>query len=103
MARYAVEAEGAVVGYAGLWSDQKPGFYEFGFAFLPSQRSKGYGTSVVARLLTVMQDDLHAQGAIAYVDDTNNASKVVVQKLGFIPTEEFDDGDRRYVKAFETN
>lgn len=100
MARYAIEENKQFVGYAGLWSDLTPGYYEFGFAMLPEARGRGVGTKTIARLIDVTKNTMNAQGIVAYVDDTNDASKAVVTKIGLTPTSEFDDGDRRYELKF---
>lgn len=101
MARYVVEKDGEFAGYAGIWSDQEPDFYEFGFATLPELQGEGIGSKSVNRLINMARDDLGAKGMIAYVDDTNEQSKSSVSRLGFEPTEEFDSGDRRYVLDFD--
>lgn len=100
MARYAIEEDGEFIGYAGLWNDKKTGYYEFGFAMLPEARGRGIGTKTINQLMDTARENLGAQGMVAYVDDTNSASKSVVVKLGLSPMEEFDDGDRRYELEF---
>lgn len=101
MARYAIEEDGEFIGYAGIWSDRKPGYYEFGFALLPEVRGQGIGTRTISRLMDTARTNMDAKGMVAYVDDTNEASKAAVTKLGLSPMEEFDDGDRRYELAFD--
>jgi RimJ/RimL family protein N-acetyltransferase len=100
MVRYVIEKGGEFVGYCGLWSDPAPGFYEFGFAMLPEFRGQGIGTNVVAELMKIAKTQMNAAGMVAYVHDTNAASKATVAKLGFQPTENFDAGDRRYELRF---
>lgn len=100
MARYALEKDGGFIGYCGVWTDQKPDYYEFGFALLPEVRGRGIGTAVIAELIRIAKENMNAKGVIAYVDDTNGASKTVITKLGLVPTEEFDQGDRRYELHF---
>ncbi len=100
MARYAIEKDQQFVGYVGLWSDQITGYYEFGFATLPELQGQGIGTSVITELLSITKQHLDAKGMVAYVGDTNDASKAVITKLGFQPTDQFDSGDRRYELQF---
>lgn len=100
MARYALEDTDQFIGYAGLWSDQVPGFYEFGFAILPEFQGNGVGTNSVLGLMNMARTSLSAKGMVAYVDDTNDASKTVVKRLLFQPTDQFDQGDRRYELHF---
>jgi len=100
MARYCLEDNGRFMGYAGIWSDQNPDYYEFGFAMLPEFRGQGNGTKVVTELLKIAKEKLGAKGMVAYVDDTNEASKAVVIKHEFRPSDEFDSGDRRYELSF---
>jgi len=100
MARYVIERGGAFVGYCGLWSDQTPGYYEFGFAMLPDFRGQGIGTRTIAALMELARTHMNAAGMVAYIHDTNEASRATVTKLGFQPTDEFDDGDRRYIFDF---
>lgn len=99
-ARYAIEQDGTFAGYCGIWSDQTPECYEFGFAMLPEFRGRGIGTTTITELMGFAKNDMNAAGMVAYVHDTNDASKAVVIKLGFQPTNEFDDGDRRYTLNF---
>ena len=100
MVRYAIEQEGEFIGYSGLWSDKKPGYYEFGFAVLPEFRGQGIGTKTTSELFAIARDQLHAKGIVAYVHDENLASQAVINKHGFRKLDEFDDGDRRYELDF---
>lgn len=100
-ARYAVEKDGQFVGYAGLWADRPEGYYEFGFAMLPKYRGQGIGTATVTKLTEIARDSMHANGIVAYVHDTNEASKSVIAKLGLNSTNNFDQGDRRYEMHFD--
>lgn len=100
MARYCLEKGGEFAGYAGIWSDKKPGYYEFGFAVLPELRGQGIGTRTTEELFKIAKDHLHAKCMIAYVNDENLASQAVVNKHGFQKLDEFDNGDRRYELNF---
>jgi len=100
IARYALEKDSQFVGYSGIWSDPTPGYFEFGFAMLPEFRGQGIGTSTVNELINIAKENLGAKGMVAYVDDTNDASKSIVTKLSFQSTDEFDSGDRRYELQF---
>lgn len=100
MARYAIEQDGSFAGYAGLWSDKKSGYYEFGFAVLPEFRGQGIGTRTTSELFDIAKEQLQAKGMVAYVHDENLASQAVVNKHGFQRLDEFDDGDRRYELEF---
>lgn len=101
MASYLVEKDNEFAGYARLWSDREPGLYEFGFGVLPEFRGHGVGTAIATRILELVEHDLHGDGMVAYIDDTNAASKAVALSLGFKPTEEFDGSDRRYILHFK--
>lgn len=96
MARYAIEQDGSFAGYAGLWSDKKQGYYEFGFAVLPEFRGQGIGTRTTQKLFDIAKNQLQAKGMVAFVHDDNLASQAVVHKHSFQKLDEFDDGDRRY-------
>lgn len=98
--RYAVVKDDELVGYAGLWPDAKNGYFEFGFAVVPSRRGQGIGSSILKGLMHTTAIELNATGLIAYVHDDNISSKATVVKEGFIPTNEFDEGDRRYEYTF---
>jgi RimJ/RimL family protein N-acetyltransferase len=100
MARYVIEKDSMFAGYAGLWSDKKPGYYEFGFAVLPEFRKQGIGTNTTNELFDVAKKQLQAKGMVAYVHDDNDASQAVVNKHGFARLDEFDDDDRRYELDF---
>jgi RimJ/RimL family protein N-acetyltransferase len=99
-ARYILEDDDGFVGYVGIWPDKTTDdYYEFGFGILPKFRGQGVGPAAVKHLITIAKDQLHAEGMVAYVRDENEASKAVVTKLGFTPTDDIDDGDRRYELA----
>jgi RimJ/RimL family protein N-acetyltransferase len=99
-ARYILEDDYGFVGYVGIWPDRiANGYYEFGFGVLPKYKGQGIGPTAVKHLITIAKDQLHAEGMVAHVRDENEASKAAVTKLGFTPTDEIDDGDRRYVLA----
>lgn len=99
--RYAIEQDGEFVGYAGVWPDKKPDYYEFGFAVLPEFRRQGIGSKTTAELFTVAKEQLGAKGIVAYVNDDNLASQEVVIGHGFQRLDEFDSGDRRYELEFQ--
>jgi len=101
--RYAVEKDGKLVGYAGIWPDGKSGYIEFGFAVLPKQRGKKIGSAILDTVRIIASAELQATGIIAYVHDGNNASKATVLRAGFKPSEEFDGEDRRYELMIMTN
>jgi RimJ/RimL family protein N-acetyltransferase len=102
MARYVIDIDGNFAGYTGLWTDKQPNYYEFGFAVFPELRGQGIGKKVVAEVINIAKTKLQAKGMVAYVDDSNDASKAVVVSFGFSPTDEFDKGDRRYELEFNS-
>ncbi len=99
-ASYLVELNGKFVGYCRLWRDPVPGYYELGSALLPEFRGQGIATKLVSELIKITKNTLHGEGMVAYVSDMNKASQATVKKLGFRKTDEFDDGDRRYLLDF---
>lgn len=64
-------------GPTGLW-DAK-----VGFAVLPSEQGKGYGTSIMSELVKICFDDLGIQAVRATVFDRSTTSASVMTKVGF--------------------
>ncbi len=110
--RYTLLEGDRPVGLVSFWRDidnpfvspDSPNDYGFGYFLDPAERGKGLVTDAVQQVINTAQDVLHVENFIAYCEDNNPESVVVLNKLGFEPTdltyEEQNNGwvERKYVK-----
>lgn len=97
-ARYGIFSGEQMAGYIGVWPTDEAGAYEVGFAVLPEFRGKG----LAGQALNMVEQEVAKIGAdkiIGHVDESNSASAKVLEKHGFISTNQFNqDNERRYEK-----
>jgi RimJ/RimL family protein N-acetyltransferase len=72
---------GAAVGRGGLGTS--PWGMEVGWAVAPDQRGRGYATEIGAAAVGVAFDLLDLTDVVAYTEVDNDASRRVMEKLGF--------------------
>lgn len=108
--RYTLLLDENPVGLVSLWRDD--GFwgkknlddYGFGFFLDPKERGKGLVTSAVKKLLEIVPQNIHVNQFVAFCEDENKQSLVVLKKLGFESTDqtlrEPNNGwiERKYIK-----
>lgn len=71
-----------VVAFEGI--DQEVGTAEMNYWIIPSQWGNGYGTEAAKRLIRYGFDQLNLRKIIAKVTGFNDASKQVLEKIGFV-------------------
>jgi RimJ/RimL family protein N-acetyltransferase len=75
--------DGAKIGFILYFTNQPRGWIELGYALLPSEMGKGYGTEAVQIMvdyLFLAKDIMRVQ---ATTDQRNGASQRVLEKVGF--------------------
>ncbi len=114
--RYAILEDGSPIGLVSLWRDidnpfaapDNPDDYGFGYFLDPAKRGKGIVTDAVKRVMDVAASNLNVNQFIAYCEDDNADSIVVLNKLGFQPTDtvltEQNSGwsERKYMRSPQT-
>lgn len=91
--RYAIVYDERCVGLVSLWKDHghfeqppEPDGYGFGYFIDPALRGKGLVTDAVGALMQRAKQALPVKRFVAFCEDDNQASKAVLRKLGFMPT-----------------
>lgn len=107
--RYAILKDNQCIGLISLWRLGKfrdinePDTYGFGYFLDPTERGKGLIPTVLRTLMDVARASLRPKKFIAFCEDDNPASIRVLEKSGFIATDEViyfpDEGwhERKYV------
>ncbi|NEJ72187.1 GNAT family N-acetyltransferase [Rhizobium phaseoli] len=81
--RWAVEANGALIGFGGVTVSQEFGGLNLSYHLHPESWGQGYATELVRETLTFAFYDLHAERVIGLVRPINVASKRILEKCGF--------------------
>jgi ribosomal-protein-alanine N-acetyltransferase len=81
--RWAVEANGALIGFGGVTVSKEFGGLNLSYHLHPESWGQGYATELVRETLTFAFDDLHAERVIGLVRPINVASKRILEKCGF--------------------
>ena len=86
-----VDADGQSVGYVGYWerSMRDEQAWEVGWAVLPEFQGRGYATTAMSLLLSVIRKD-EPRPVHAFPSVDNAASNAVCRKLGFENLGAFD-------------
>ncbi len=93
--RYGIRENGRLVGVISFWKD--PGFfgqtpepdgYGFGFFLDKTARGRGLISQSVEALMSRAKQVLPVGVFIAFCEDDNEASKAVLSRTGFTPTDE---------------
>ncbi|WP_163937287.1 GNAT family N-acetyltransferase [Paraferrimonas sp. SM1919] len=89
--RYALihKADNKVIGFCGIKFETEINANDIGYRLLPEYWGKGLATEAVAALLEYVQNQLTISQLVAEVDMNNIASQKVLQKLGFIQTDNY--------------
>ena len=91
-----VEKEtGDFTGWAGLklikeQINKRTNYYDLGYRFLPKYWGRGYATEVARASLNYGFNDLNLKEIFAMADTRNQASRKVLEKVGFRYLETFD-------------
>ncbi|MBY3047875.1 GNAT family N-acetyltransferase [Rhizobium leguminosarum] len=82
--RWAVEANGALIGFGGVTVSQE--FYGLNLSYhlQPESWGQGYATELVREALAFAFNDLQAERVVALVRTANAASKRILEKCDFI-------------------
>lgn len=77
-------ATGTIIGYSGVaWFDfEGDRRLEFGYRLVPEARGRGYATEAGRAVLAVAAETFRGE-LLAMIDPMNNASSIVITKLGF--------------------
>ena len=59
----------------------------------PFQR-RGYASEAAAAMVAFLREQMGVRDIAAAIHDDHEASKGVARRLGFMPTEDFEDGER---------
>lgn len=97
-ARYIICDEGKSIGYFGIWPDRVKGVFQTGSALLPSARGKGIINLVREEIISILKVTYGATALAAYVDLHNEASLAMIKKAGYQPTDEYDQGEMRFIR-----
>jgi len=85
-----------IIGWGGLYEDPfDPGWGpELAFFFHPKAWGRGYGAELSTAALVVADKDLHLPKLSAFAHPGNEASKRLLQKVGFQPERYIEQMDR---------
>ncbi|MCA9309042.1 GNAT family N-acetyltransferase [Candidatus Saccharibacteria bacterium] len=89
--RYAIVADGTLVGYVGAWQhhfDPESAEYDLGYFCDPQYRGQGLVTASTNHLMDLLVQHMNAQSFALYINDHNTGSQAVAKKLGYTRTEE---------------
>ncbi|MGO7588403.1 GNAT family N-acetyltransferase [Rhizobium leguminosarum] len=81
--RWAVEANGALVGFGGVTVSKEFDGLNLSYHLQPESWGQGYATELVREALVFAFDDLHAERVIGLVRTANAASIRILEKCGF--------------------
>jgi RimJ/RimL family protein N-acetyltransferase len=92
------KSTGKYMGWSGIKLYEKEccghiNFYEIGYRFKPEYWGKGFATETAKAALDYTFNTLKAEVACAMTHHENLASKSVLEKNGFVKTQEFMEGD----------
>jgi len=82
--RWAVEAEGKLVGFGGVTVSKQFHALNLSYHFHPQAWGRGYATELVGETLSFAFKELNATTVIGLVRSANPASRRVLEKTGFI-------------------
>lgn len=93
--RYALVEDGNPIGIVSFWRDvdnsfdapDNPDHYGFGYFLDPAKRGGGIVPDAVKAIMDVAARNMHVEQFIAYCEDNNPDSIMVLQKLDFQPTD----------------
>lgn len=106
--RWALERKdsGEVIGWCGLKliksMNKHENFYELGYRLKRKHWKKGYTTEACRAIIDYGRNILNLERIYAIIDPENQASRNVLQKLGFVYIENFKL-DNRDIEWFELN
>lgn len=93
--RYVIVENGVVIGLISLWRDDgffgqapEPDGYGFGYFLDPLARGRGVITTSLQVLMNTLQAALPVRVFMAFCEDDNQESSIVLMKLGFERTDE---------------
>jgi RimJ/RimL family protein N-acetyltransferase len=81
--RWAVEAEGRLIGFGGVTVSKEFDGLNISYHLHPDSWGHGYGTELVNDVLSFAFNSLHAERVIGLVRSANAASRRVLEKCGF--------------------
>jgi RimJ/RimL family protein N-acetyltransferase len=88
--RWAVEAEGRLVGFGGITVATQYGALNMSYHFHPDVWGRGYATELVEAALAFAFTELKAETVIGLTRPANPASRRVLEKCGFVFVREVD-------------
>lgn len=91
--RYAIVADGVLVGYVGAWQhhfDPESAEYDLGYFCDPQHRGQGLVTAATNHLMDLLVRHMNARSFALYINDENTGSQAVAKKLGYTRTEEVE-------------
>ena len=90
-----------VVGDVGFLGPPDDGLLEIGFSVIPDCRRRGYATEAARAMVAWALREPGVRGVVARCDADNEASIGVIQRVGFVRTDEVD-GQIQWVSAGAT-
>jgi len=90
-----------VVGDVGFLGPPDDGLLEIGFSVLPGYRRRGYASEAARAMVAWALREPGVRGVVARCDADNEASIGVIQRVGFVRTDEVD-GQIQWVSAGAT-
>jgi ribosomal-protein-alanine N-acetyltransferase len=82
--RWAAEADGRLIGFGGVTVSKEFEGLNLSYHLHPDSWGKGYATELVRQVLDFAFNDLHAERVIGLVRPINVASRIVLEKCGFV-------------------
>jgi RimJ/RimL family protein N-acetyltransferase len=92
--RYAIEKNTRCIGLVSLWrlgefrGSDYPNTYGFGYFLDSNERGQGIVPDAVRALMRVAVKSLEVDKFIAFCEDDNKPSQNVLQRAGFVPTDD---------------
>jgi ribosomal-protein-alanine N-acetyltransferase len=83
--------DGLIVGSGGFVGRPKKGVAEIGYEIAPGFRGRGYGIGAASALVEQAFDSGEVKSVIAHTLAVEDASSKLLERLGFVNEEEFQD------------